>query len=68
MPSDSLSQMTSVLSVMEDYLNFCKWNHCRIDGSTNIDERQRQMDVFNAEKTGGADEARNEADDTLCFY
>jgi ATP-dependent DNA helicase len=44
------SQMTSVLSVMEDYLNFRKWNYCRIDGSTHIDERQRQMDAFNSEK------------------
>ena len=57
------SQMTSVLSVMEDYLNYRKWKYCRIDGSTNIDERQRQMDVFNAEKTSGADGQRNEADD-----
>jgi ATP-dependent DNA helicase len=44
------SQMTAVLSVMEDYLNFRNWKYCRIDGSTNIDERQRQMDVFNSEK------------------
>ena len=44
--------MTSVLNVMEDYLIFRKWNYCRIDGSTHIDERQRQMDAFNAEKTG----------------
>jgi ATP-dependent DNA helicase len=57
------SQMTSVLNVMEDYLNWRKWNYCRIDGSTNIDERQKQMDVFNAETTGAVDGTRNLADD-----
>jgi ATP-dependent DNA helicase len=62
------SQMTSVLNVMEDYLNFRHWKYCRIDGSTNIDVRQQQMDVFNAEKTAGADGGRNDADDRhFCF-
>lgn len=62
------SQMTSVLSVMEDYLNFRKWNYCRIDGSTDIDERQRQMDVFNSEKTSGANGERNAADDRYFVF
>jgi ATP-dependent DNA helicase len=62
------SQMTSVLSVMEDYLNFRKWNYCRIDGNTDIDERQRQMDVFNAEKTNGANGERNSADDRYFVF
>ena len=57
------SQMTKVLNIVEDYLRFRKWNYCRIDGSTNIDDRQRQMDVFNAEKTAGVDGQRNERDD-----
>jgi ATP-dependent DNA helicase len=62
------SQMTKVLNVMEDYLNFRKWKYCRIDGSVNIDERQRQMDQFNAEKTSGAGGDRNKADDRyFCF-
>jgi ATP-dependent DNA helicase len=60
------SQMTKVLSVMEDYLNYRQWNYCRIDGSTDVDERQRQMDVFNSEKTNGSDGGRNSADDR-CF-
>lgn len=60
------SQMTKVLSVMEDYLNYRQWNYCRIDGSTDVDERQRQMDVFNSEKTNGLDGGRNSADDR-CF-
>jgi SNF2 family DNA or RNA helicase len=55
--------MTKVLNVMEDYLRFRGWSFCRIDGSTNVDERQRQMDVFNAEKTSGAGGNRNRADD-----
>jgi len=57
------SQMTAVLNVMEDYLLFRQWKYCRIDGSTKIDERQRQMDVFNAEKTNGDDGTRNDNDD-----
>jgi len=57
------SQMTSLLNVLEDYLLFRGWNYCRIDGTTNIDERQRQMDVFNAEKTAGANGTRNDGDD-----
>jgi ATP-dependent DNA helicase len=57
------SQMTALLNVIEDYLIFRNWKYCRIDGSTNIDERQRQMDVFNLEKTSGKDGGRNEGDD-----
>jgi ATP-dependent DNA helicase len=57
------SQMTALLNVIEDYLLWRKWKYCRIDGSTHIDERQRQMDVFNAEKTGGKDGERNDDDD-----
>jgi ATP-dependent DNA helicase len=57
------SQMTALLNVIEDYLAWRKWKYCRIDGSTNIDERQKQMDVFNAEKTGAADGSRNDSDD-----
>jgi len=57
------SQMTAVLNVMEDYLVHKQWRYCRIDGSTHIDERQRQMDVFNAEKKNGTDGGRNESED-----
>ena len=62
------SQMTSVLSVMEDYLNYRRWKYCRIDGSTNIDRRQEQMDAFNAEKTAGFNGARNFADDRYFVF
>lgn len=57
------SQMTKVLNIMEDYLRFRNWKYCRIDGSTNIDERQRQMDQFNADKTSGINGERNSGDD-----
>jgi ATP-dependent DNA helicase len=62
------SQMTRVLNIMEDYLMWRNWRYCRIDGNTKIDERQRQMDVFNAEKANGKDGGRNQADDRVfCF-
>jgi len=57
------SQMTALLNVIEDYLVWRDWKYCRIDGSTKIDDRQRQMDVFNAEKTAGDEGGRNMRDD-----
>ena len=62
------SQMTKVLNIVEDYLMFRQWRYCRIDGSTKIDDRQKQMDVFNAEKTSGADGQRNESDDRYFVF
>lgn len=62
------SQMTAVLNILEDYLAFRNWNYCRIDGSTKIDDRQKQMDVFNAEKTSGVNGTRNEADDRVFVF
>jgi len=62
------SQMTGVLNVMEDYLMWRRWKYCRIDGSTKIDDRQKQMDVFNAEKTSGADGGRNESDERMFVF
>jgi ATP-dependent DNA helicase len=57
------SQMTKVLNIIEDYLAFRNWKYCRIDGSTNIDDRQKAMDVFNAEKTAGTNGSINQRDD-----
>jgi ATP-dependent DNA helicase len=62
------SQMTALLNVIEDYLLWRQWNYCRIDGSTNIDERQRQMDKFNAEKTAGEGGKRNDNDDRTFVF
>ena len=60
--------MTALLNVIEDYLLWRQWNYCRIDGSTNIDERQRQMDKFNAEKTAGEGGKRNDNDDRTFVF
>ena len=60
--------MTRVLNIIEDYLNFRHWKYCRIDGSTNIDDRQTAMDVFNAETTGAADGSRNYSDDRYFVF
>lgn len=57
------SQMTQLLNVIEDYLLWRNWKYCRIDGNTKIDDRQKQMDVFNAEKTNGKEGGRNMRDD-----
>jgi ATP-dependent DNA helicase len=62
------SQMTKVLNIIEDYLNFRKWRYCRIDGQTHIDDRQKAMDVFNAETTSGIDGARNMSDDRYFVF
>ena len=62
------SQMTKVLNIIEDYLNFRNWKYCRIDGSTKIDDRQTAMDVFNAETTGAADGSRNYSDDRYFVF
>lgn len=62
------SQMTKVLNIIEDYLNFREWKYCRIDGSTNIDDRQKAMDMFNAEKTGGVNGTRNMRDDRFFVF
>merc|ERR1712125_198828 len=45
------SQMTAVLNIMEDYLHYRNWKYCRIDGSTHVDDRQRQMDDFNSDSS-----------------
>ena len=42
------SQMTRVLDILEDFCHIKKYKHCRIDGSTTGEERQEQMDGFNA--------------------
>ena len=62
------SQMTKVLNIIEDYLMYRQWKYCRIDGSTNIDDRQKAMDVFNAEKTAGVNGTRNKDDDRYFVF
>ena len=43
------SQMTRVLDIMEDYLRLLGHEYCRIDGSTDGEKRDSQMEEFNAE-------------------
>lgn len=49
------SQMTSVLDVLEDFLETIgagsEFQYCRIDGSTSAKERARQMEVFNKDES-----------------
>lgn len=40
--------MTRVLDILEDYCRLTGYNYCRIDGNTAGEDRDRQMDVFNA--------------------
>merc|ERR1719409_30964 len=41
------SQMTKLLTILEDYLHFREIKYCRIDGGVGMVERQEQMDTFN---------------------
>lgn len=43
------SQMTKVLTILEDYLHFRSFRYCRIDGGVSLAERQQQMDEFNTD-------------------
>lgn len=42
------SQMTRVLDILEDYMRLVGHEYCRIDGNTEGEQRDTQMDVFNA--------------------
>lgn len=47
------SGFTSMLDVLEDYCLFRKYNYCRLDGNTDLDERERFIEEFtqaNSEK------------------
>lgn len=43
------SQMSRMLDIMEDYCYFRQYEYCRIDGSTDHEDRVRQIDEYNAE-------------------
>jgi SWI/SNF-related matrix-associated actin-dependent regulator of chromatin subfamily A member 5 len=42
-------QMTRVLDILEDYCRFIGHSYCRIDGSTDGEKRDAQMEQFNEE-------------------
>ena len=43
--------MTRILDILEDYMNHIGHEYCRIDGNTDGDERDDQMNVFNEENS-----------------
>jgi SWI/SNF-related matrix-associated actin-dependent regulator of chromatin subfamily A member 5 len=42
------TQMTRVLDILEDYCRLEGYQYCRIDGNTSSEDRDRQMDEYNA--------------------
>lgn len=45
------SQMTKMLDILEDYCITKQYSYCRIDGDTDIDERDRQIGEFTEENS-----------------
>lgn len=43
------SQMTRMIDILEDYCMYRQYKYCRIDGNTSGDDRESQIDGFNAE-------------------
>lgn len=42
------SQMTRMLDILEDYMNYQGYTYCRIDGSHDSEHRDASMEAFNA--------------------
>lgn len=42
------TQMTRMLDILEDYCRMRSFSYCRLDGSTLGEERERQLEEFNA--------------------
>jgi len=40
------STFTSMLDILEDYCGMRKYDYCRLDGSTELDEREEQIEEF----------------------
>ncbi|KJH49886.1 protein, SNF2 family [Dictyocaulus viviparus] len=41
-------QMTTMMTIIEDFLNYRKWKYLRLDGSTKPDERGQLLELYNA--------------------
>uniref|UniRef100_A0A1I7WM49 Helicase C-terminal domain-containing protein n=1 Tax=Heterorhabditis bacteriophora TaxID=37862 RepID=A0A1I7WM49_HETBA len=41
-------QMTSMMTIIEDFFNYRKWKYLRLDGSTKPDERGQLLEMYNA--------------------
>lgn len=44
-------QMTQLMSILEDYLNFAQYKYLRLDGTTKSEDRGRLLELFNAENS-----------------
>lgn len=42
------SQMTKLLDILQDYLEWKEYDYCRIDGSIKVQDRQERIEAFNA--------------------
>lgn len=42
------TQMTRMIDILEDYCRIRQFKYCRIDGNTSGDDRDRQIEAFNA--------------------
>ena len=45
------SGFTTMLDILEDYCRFMEYSYCRLDGSTELDDRQTQIDDFTSPDT-----------------
>ncbi|GAM19037.1 hypothetical protein SAMD00019534_022120 [Acytostelium subglobosum LB1] len=45
------SQMARMVDILEDYMNYRNYKYCRIDGNTESQARESQIDDFNAPKS-----------------
>lgn len=45
------TQMTRLLDILEDFLNYRGYKYCRIDGSTHYIDRESQIERFQAEES-----------------
>jgi len=44
------SQMTKLMDILQDYLDYKKYGFCRLDGNTDLETRQQAIDDFNGKK------------------
>merc|ERR1719502_965235 len=44
------SQMTKLMDILQDYLDYKNYGFCRLDGSTDLEIRQKAIDDFNKKK------------------
>lgn len=40
-----------MLNILEDYCRFREYEYCRLDGNTDLEDRQRQIDEYTCENS-----------------